>query len=157
MGNANGVDLTMPEVPEIETLFKNDGYLRPFEAEIRRRYGCFKNYIKVIKENEGGLMKFTESYKNYGIQVDDKKNVTVLEWAPGAKNIYLRGDFNDWKYHENKFEKLPFGKWELKLPALADGSCAIKHGSFLKVNFRRFFFFLMLFYMFFQKFILVVD
>ena len=35
--------------------------------------------------------------------------------------------------HENKFEKLEFGKWSLKLPALADGSCPIKNGSIIKV------------------------
>lgn len=36
--------------------------------------------------------------------------------------------------HENRFEKLDFGKWSLKLPALPDGSCPIKHGSIVKVN-----------------------
>jgi len=36
--------------------------------------------------------------------------------------------------YQYKFEKLEFGKWKLTIPALADGSCAIKHGSVIKVN-----------------------
>jgi hypothetical protein len=35
--------------------------------------------------------------------------------------------------YQYKFEKLEFGKWKLTIPALPDGSCAIKHGSIVKV------------------------
>jgi 1,4-alpha-glucan branching enzyme len=157
MGNANGANLNETEVPKIEELFKVDGYLKPYESEIRRRYGCFKYYLENIENNLGGLDKFTQSYKSFGVHVDAKNNVTVLEWAPGARNVFLRGDFSrlilfiyfsskynlfnlvylsfkdEWKLNENKFEKLEYGKWKLSLPALADGSCPIKHGSSLKV------------------------
>ena len=94
MGNTNGVDLSKTEVPNIDKLLKNDGYLTPFEPEIRRRYGCFKAYLQNINEHEKGLFKFTESYKAYGVQVDAENNVNVLEWAPGAKNMYFKGDFS---------------------------------------------------------------
>ena len=36
MGNTTGVDLSKTEVPNIEDLFKLDGYLKPYEKEIRR-------------------------------------------------------------------------------------------------------------------------
>lgn len=121
------------EVPKIDELFKLDGYLKPYESEIRRRYGCFKYYLENIEKNLGGLDKFSHSYKTFGVHVDAKNNLTVLEWAPGAKNVWLRGEFNDWKLHENQFEKLEYGKWKLTLPALADGSCPIKHGSVIKL------------------------
>ncbi|CAF0704329.1 unnamed protein product [Brachionus calyciflorus] len=133
MGNSNGVSLAETEVPHINELLSYDPYLKPYESEIRRRYGCLKQYLDRIDQYENGILNFTESYKKYGVHVDDKNNVQVLEWAPGAKNMYLRGDFNDWKLHEYKFEKLDFGKWHLTIPALPDGSCPIKHGSIVKL------------------------
>lgn len=133
MGNANGVDLHETEVPKIDELLQLDPYLKPHEKEIRRRYGCFIQYMDQINNYEEGLLKFTESYKRYGVHVEADNSVSCLEWAPNAKNIYLRGDFNEWRMHENRFEKLDFGKWSLKLPALPDGSCPIKHGSIVKL------------------------
>lgn len=57
----------------------------------------------------------------------DKKKINQRNYL----NFYFKLD--DWRLHENQFEKLDFGKWGLKIPALADGSCAIKNGSILKV------------------------
>lgn len=95
MGNSNSANLHETEVPKIDELIQMDGYLKPYEPEIRRRYGCFKEYLSRIDKYEHGLLKFTESYKTYGVHVDDKNNVNVLEWAPGAKNVYIRGDFSN--------------------------------------------------------------
>ena len=94
MGNTNGVKLEETIVPKIDELFEIDGYLKPYESEIRRRYGCFQTYMGKIDEYEHGILNFTDSYKKYGVHVDEKNNVHVLEWAPGAKNMYLRGDFS---------------------------------------------------------------
>ena len=94
MGNTNGVNLNETEVPKIEELFKADGYLKPYESEIRRRYGCFKSYLNNIETSLGGLEKFTQSYKTFGGHVDENNNVHWLEWAPGAKSMFLRGDFS---------------------------------------------------------------
>lgn len=95
MGNTNGTNLAETDVPQIEELFKHDGYLKPYEPEIRRRYGCFKTYLDRIDHYENGILQFTESYKTYGVTVDVNNNITVLEWAPGARNIYFRGDFSN--------------------------------------------------------------
>ena len=97
MGNTNGINLNETEVPKIEELFKLDGYLKPYESEIRRRYGCFQYYLQKIENSLGGLDKFSQSYKNFGLHVDEKNNVHVLEWAPGAKNVFLRGEFSKLK------------------------------------------------------------
>lgn len=94
MGNSNSVNLHETEVPAIDELLNKDPYLKSYEPEIRRRYGCFKEYMDRIDKYENGLVKFTESYKTYGVHVDAENNVHVLEWAPGARNIYLRGDFS---------------------------------------------------------------
>lgn len=94
MGNSNSANLHETEVPHIDDLLKLDPYLKSYEPEIRRRYGCFKEYLNKIDTYEKGLLKFTESYKTYGVHVDEKNNINILEWAPGAKNVYLRGDFS---------------------------------------------------------------
>ena len=43
------------------------------------------------------------------------------------------GDFNGWKKYEYPFQKLEFGKWELKLAPKANGECRIDHLSKLKL------------------------
>jgi len=40
---------------------------------------------------------------------------------------------DSWNRDEFFFKKLPFGKWELTIPALEGGLCRIQHGSSLKV------------------------
>ncbi|MBR4651298.1 MAG: alpha amylase C-terminal domain-containing protein, partial [Prevotella sp.] len=68
-------------------------------------------------------------YLYYGLHKTDKGWV-LREWAPNATEIYLIGDFNDWK--ENKkyaMKKLKNGQdWEIKLPAKA-----LKHGDLFKL------------------------
>ena len=79
----------------IDELFKIDPYLKPYENEIRRRQNCFNQQLQLIDRHENGLFEFTLSYKRYGYHVDSKNNVNFLEWAPNAKNIYVRGDFSN--------------------------------------------------------------
>ena len=50
--------------------------------------------------------------------------------------MYLRGDFNQWQKESYPFKKLDYGKWELIIPPLSDGSPAIKHLSKVKLLVR---------------------
>lgn len=121
------------QIPRIMDLFEVDPLLKPYEHEIRRRFGCMQSFLETIERQEGGLDVFTRAYLNFGLQIDSRNNITILEWAPGARNVYLRGEFNEWKHDEFKFEQVESGKWRLVIPALKDGSCAIKHGSIFKL------------------------
>jgi 1,4-alpha-glucan branching enzyme len=94
MGNANDTNLSKTEVPKINDLLDCDPYLRPYESEIRRRYGLFQELLNKIERDESSFDKFTKSYETYGIHVDSSNNVNVLEWAPGAKNVHIYGDFS---------------------------------------------------------------
>jgi len=121
-------------VPDIENLFRIDGYLRPQEREIRRRYGCFKSLLDNIDTNEpGGLEHFSEAYREYGIHVESDNSVVCREWCPGATGLFLWGDFNEWNREMFPFQKLDFGKWELKIPPKPDGSCAIPHDTLVRL------------------------
>ncbi|EFX66191.1 hypothetical protein DAPPUDRAFT_302911 [Daphnia pulex] len=120
-------------VPDIEKLLERDTYLKPHEGEIRRRYARFEKLKKQICQCEGGIDKFTSAYKSFGIHIGEDNSVSCKEWAPGARQLYLYGDFNGWEKKRNPYEKLDFGKWQLHLPANPDGTCPIKHGSKIKV------------------------
>ncbi|XP_017040833.1 1,4-alpha-glucan-branching enzyme [Drosophila ficusphila] len=127
----------MVEVKDIEKLFETDGYLRPFEHEIRRRHGVLQDWLNKINQSEGGLEEFSQAYKYYGLHFQPDNSVIAREWAPGARDVYLTGDFNNWHWESHPFKKLDFGKWELHLPPNEDGSPAIKHMSEIKVIIRN--------------------
>jgi 1,4-alpha-glucan branching enzyme len=58
------------------------------------RYGVFDKLRKEICESEGGIDKFTTAYKSFGIHINEDNSVTCKEWAPGARQLYLYGDFS---------------------------------------------------------------
>lgn len=115
------------QVPRIDNLLRLDPYLKSYEREIRRRYGCFEKVMDRINTDEGGLEKFTQGYKLYGVQIMEDNTVVAIEWAPGAVNVFLRGEFNNWDKYQYRFEKLPYGKWKLTIPPTKDGKPAIAH------------------------------
>ncbi|XP_033752279.1 1,4-alpha-glucan-branching enzyme-like [Pecten maximus] len=124
------------DVPEIEKLFDIDPYLRNVEQEIRRRYGCFEKIVNDINQSEGSLEKFSQGYQTFGIHSTPDNGIDMMEWAPGAEGIYLRGDFNNWEQTQYPFTKGEFGKWHLTLPPKPDGSCPIPHNSKIKLVIR---------------------
>lgn len=135
-GKLSSMDPMEIEVPKLKELLDRDPYLKPYEREYRRRYACFKDYVDKVADSEGGLDKFTEGYKYYGIHVNSDNSVTCREWAPGAVDVYLTGDFNSWNRQSHPFNKLEFGKWELLIPPNSDGSCAVQHLSEVKLVIR---------------------
>ncbi|XP_055916729.1 1,4-alpha-glucan-branching enzyme [Eupeodes corollae] len=130
------MDPMQVEVKDIENLFALDGYLKPFEREIRRRHGILKDWLNKIDNLEGGMNTFSQAYKFYGLHFQPDNSVIAREWAPGAKDVYLTGDFNNWQWEATPYKKLDFGKWELHIPANSDGSAPIKHLSEIKVIIR---------------------
>ena len=39
----------------------------------------------------------------------------MRQWAPGAQEMWLMGDFNHWQKYNNPFRRLEYGKWEILL------------------------------------------
>ncbi|KAK7481499.1 hypothetical protein BaRGS_00027261 [Batillaria attramentaria] len=131
---AQGNSQEPPAEPNVDKLFSLDGYLRDHEHEIRRRYGCFLGLLRHINEHEGGLEKFSRGYEWYGLHRNPDNSFTMWEWAPGAKGVYLKGDFSDWElFDQFAFKRRDFGRWELHIPPKVDGSPAIQHLSKLKL------------------------
>lgn len=132
-GKYSSLDPMQMEIPQLKDLLDRDPYLAPYEREIRRRYACFKDIMDSIENDGDGLDNFTKGYKYYGIHVQPDNTIICREWAPGARQIFLAGDFNGWNRDSHPYKKLEYGKWELVLPPNQDGSCAIPHLSELKV------------------------
>lgn len=132
-GKYSKLDPMEIDVPHIKALLDRDPYLNPYEKEIRRRYGCLRDLQDSIEENGGGLDNFTKAYNYYGINVQQDNSIVCREWAPGARQLFLTGDFNGWNRDSHPYNKLEFGKWELILPPNSDGTPVIKHLSEIKV------------------------
>lgn len=126
---SEGCDLQI----DTESLFSVDPYLQPYEKEIKRRFAAFKETLKLFDEAEGGIDNVSLGYKTFGFHVQPDNGIEWLEWAPGAKRVFLRGDFNNWEKQEHAFQKQDFGRWKLTLPPTKDGKCMIKHKSLVKL------------------------
>ncbi|OXU18210.1 hypothetical protein TSAR_003085 [Trichomalopsis sarcophagae] len=135
-GKWSSMDPMEIPVPDLDKLLDRDPYLKPYEKEIRKRYGLFKDYVDKIESGEKDLNQFSKSYTKFGIHINEDNSVIAREWAPGAEQVYLTGDFNNWDRTKHPYKKLEFGKWELQLPQNNDGSCPIKHLSEVKIIIR---------------------
>ncbi|CAF0754152.1 unnamed protein product [Didymodactylos carnosus] len=122
------------KVPQLDNLLKLDPYLAPYQREIKRRYHVFETMLKTLDAEEGGLEQFTLGYTHFGIHVDCTNNdIKVKEWVPAARAVFIRGDFNGWQEKQYPLRRNEFGVWEITIPALSDGSTAIKHNSAIKL------------------------
>ncbi|CAG9759288.1 unnamed protein product [Ceutorhynchus assimilis] len=131
-GKHSSIDPKDIDVPKLEDFLNRDSYLRPYENEIRRRYGVYLDYLEAIKDIGGGIDHFTQGYKTHGLIVNPDNSITCLEWAPGAKGLFLTGAFNNWDRSSHPYKQLEYGKWKLILPA-RHGKPAIDHLSELKI------------------------
>ncbi|MDD7318229.1 MAG: alpha amylase C-terminal domain-containing protein [Prevotellaceae bacterium] len=112
-------------------LVRNDIYLEPFEDAIRGRHDHAQ--WKIDQLTLGGrqtLSDFANGYAYYGLHHDELGGWVFREWAPNATDIYLVGDFNNWKPEEGyRATRIgDSGDLELKLP-----EAAMKHGDFFKM------------------------
>lgn len=118
--------------PDLDNLLRLDPYLNDFKTDIANRYASFNETLEQINQNEGGLDKFSASYKNFGLVVL-KDGILCREWIPDVVNVWLYGDFNEWNRTSHKFERKDFGKWELFIPLTSDGKHPIHHASKYKL------------------------
>ncbi|RMJ11381.1 1,4-alpha-glucan-branching enzyme [Fusarium euwallaceae] len=112
---------------------KLDPWLAPFSDTLKRRFSKAQEWIKTIKDDEGGLEKFSRGTEKFGLNVDANNNIVYREWAPNATEAFLIGDFNNWDRSTHPMKKGPFGVFEITLPA-KDGQPAIPHNSKIKIS-----------------------
>ena len=77
-----------------KTVLKLDPWLEPFIAPIGHRHEHFRRWKDIIAEHEGGYESFTRGYEKLGFNVKSDNSVVYREWAPGAREATLIGDFS---------------------------------------------------------------
>ena len=56
-----------------------------------------------------------------------------MEWAPGAKEIYLVGDFNNWNKKSHPLKRIAYGNWSIQLDKNEKGEHQIPSGSKIRL------------------------
>lgn len=116
---------------------EGDPYLEPFQGHLRDRYRLYTESMAAIDAHGGGMDAFSRSYERYGfnrVLQEGIPGIQYREWAPGAHEASLIGDFNGWDVHATPCTKDEYGTWSVFLPDKEDGSEAIKHDSWIKLS-----------------------
>lgn len=77
----------------LKPLLDLDGYLANYRNAIMVRVNQYQEWKAKIAESEGGMDAFTRSYERFGFQVT-KDGIWYREWAPGAQQAFLTGEFS---------------------------------------------------------------
>lgn len=113
-------------------LIQNDPWLEPYEGAITGRHQHALDKEKELTGNgKRKLSEFADGYLYFGLHRMKGGGWVFREWAPNATEIFLVGDFNDWKENpEYKLKRVEgMGNWEVKLPA-----DKMKHGDYYKLH-----------------------
>ena len=111
-------------------LIDEDIWLQPYENDIEQRLNRFKQKLNEIETSHGSLVNFANAYTYFGLNLDEKNNQWIYrEWAPGAKALFLIGDFNQWNRESHPLQYIQNGIWEIRLNAEV-----LQHQSLIKVH-----------------------
>lgn len=116
---------------------KIDPWLMPYVDTIARRKAISEDWLKRLEEDEGGIIKFSEGYKKFGFQINEKTgDVVYREWAPNAIEASLIGDFNNWDRSANPMTVDEYGVWSTTVKAKSPGVPSIPHASKVKITMK---------------------
>ncbi len=114
----------------ISGLVLADGWLAPYEREIQARLRLYDAQVERLRRRYGSLLECAAGYKRMGFNRDAETGEWVYrEWAPGARALYVIGDFNGWNRESHPMNRRADGVWEIRLP-----QDALQHGSRVKVH-----------------------
>ena len=108
-----------------------DPWLEPYEKDLNLRLQHYKD-LRSALVGDGDLASFANGYMYFGFSRTNTGWV-YREWAPGADEMHLIGDFNNWDRWSHPMHRLESGVWEIKLK----GRDALKHGQKVKVQVTR--------------------
>lgn len=123
---------TLSSVPP---MVERDAWLQPAAAEIAARGERFARRLNDIRKWSRSLSNYANAHLWFGIHYDPvRRGWWFREWLPGAREVFLFGDFNDWERTQYPAELLPDsnGVWALFLPD-ASTMGRLRHGSRVKM------------------------
>jgi len=113
-----------------------DPWLEPHKGKLAERYALYRAALSKFDASGGLLGEISKGHHYFGFnrgELFGKKGVWYREWAPGALQLRVIGDFNNWDRWANPLVRDEFGVWSLFLPdeKFAD---RLVHGSKVKVH-----------------------
>ena len=109
-----------------------DPWLEPYADDINLRMQHYDGLKHALLGDSGDLSSFANGHMFFGFS-RTKTGWVYREWAPGADEMHLIGDFNDWDRYATPMHQTETGVWEVKLR----GKNALKHGDRVKVQVTR--------------------
>eukprot|EP00727_Mastigamoeba_balamuthi_P009999 m51a1_g5621 putative -alpha-glucan branching enzyme (725) ;mRNA; f:773370-775984 len=114
-----------------------DPCLEPHSQTLRARFNRVRELVDLATSREGSLLNFARGFKEFGLhRAQDKDGhwgIKYREWAPGAINLSIIGEFNGWDRTKNPCTKDYFGHWYGWVPDHPDGTPGIRHNTKIKV------------------------
>lgn len=98
-------------------IVKNDPWLAPYNDAIQGRHDHVLSKMEELTGGSKSLSDFADGHLYFGLHREADRWV-FREWAPNATDIYLIGDFNQWKELEAyRLHRVgDTGNWEIELP-----------------------------------------
>ena len=113
-------------------IIRIDPWLEPYAGDIELRMDRFKEKRRQIAEDADTLTGFANGYLFFGFHRTGDGWV-FREWMPGADEVYLTGDFNEWDRESHPLTRGENGVWEITL----DGKNALQNGQHAKLWVRK--------------------
>ncbi len=109
-------------------LVEIDPWLAPFSLQLEKRSNLYRSKLEDIYIQWGTLKEFASGHQFFGLHKHENGWI-FREWAPAATEIYLVGEFSQWKpMPQYGLQKQHHGIWSIQLPA-----DVLKHGDFYKL------------------------
>lgn len=100
------------EKNDLLPIVARDEWLRPAADAIARRHARYLEKLEAIRRSAGSLVDYANGYRYFGWQWDELLDGWWLrEWLPGAEDVYVFGDFNNWQRTEIRMQKDASGVW----------------------------------------------
>ena len=115
--------------PEI---IRIDPWLTPYRGDLELRMTRYSDMLEKLAGKNGTLADFANGHLYFGFH-RTKEGWVFREWLPGADEVHLIGDFNDWNHDSHPLKQLENGVWEISLK----GKNALRHGQYVKLWVRR--------------------
>ena len=109
-----------------------DPWLKPFYNDIELRMRRYNDVRRQLLGDKVDLSAFANGYMYYGFSRTEDGWV-YREWIPGADEVHLIGDFNNWNRTSHPLTRLENGVWEIQL----EGADALQHEQRVKIQVRR--------------------
>jgi 1,4-alpha-glucan branching enzyme len=117
-------------------IIRIDPTLKPHAKQLRDRYAYYRDALKKLESAGGLLGQVSKGHTYFGFNRGEylgKPGVWYREWAPGALQLRLIGDFNQWDRFAHPLVRDEWGAWSLFLPDNAFKD-RLTHGSRVKVH-----------------------